>query len=61
MLAGVIAMLMMTQSDGWLIAAGCADRIEFWEGHFFFHSQDADQLRRAEAIVEALGCKKWKG
>lgn len=60
MLAGLITMLMMTQSDGWLVSEGCADRIEFWEGHFFFHSADAGQIRRANEIVDAFGCVRWK-
>jgi len=59
MLVGVAAMLMMTYSDGWLIADGCADRIEFWEGHFFFHSDDPQKLSLAGAIIDESSCKRW--
>ncbi len=59
-LVGVIALMMMTYSDGWLIADDGADRVEFWEGNFFFHSDDAAQLERAEAMIDAFGCKRWK-
>jgi hypothetical protein len=60
MLVGLVALLMITESDGWLISAGCVDRIEFWEGHFFFHSHDQEQLRRANEIVEEFDCIRWK-
>ena len=60
LLTGVIAMLMITQSDGWLIAGDCADRIEFWEGHFFFHSQVPAQIDRANNIVDEFGCERWQ-
>jgi hypothetical protein len=59
-LVGVIALVMMTYSDGWLISEGCADRIEFWEGHFFFHSHDPMQLERGGAIIDSFGCKRWQ-
>ncbi len=59
-LAGIVAMLMMTLSDGWLVSPGCADRIEFWEGNFFFHSDNSEQLRLANEIVDTLGCVRWK-
>jgi hypothetical protein len=59
-LVGVVTMLMMTNSDGWLISAGSVDRIEFWEGHFFFHSDDKTQLKRANDIVDEFGCSRWK-
>jgi hypothetical protein len=59
-LVGLIALVMMSYSDGWLISADCPDRIEFWEGRFFFHSSDARQLESANAIIDAFGCKRWK-
>ena len=59
LLTGVAAIVMMTGSDGWLISAGSADRIEFWEGNFFFHSADATQIERANAIVDAFACDRW--
>jgi hypothetical protein len=60
LLAGMVAMLMMTQSDGWLVAEDCADRIEFWEGNFLFYSADAGQIERANEIVETFGCVRWR-
>ncbi|MDB5497169.1 MAG: hypothetical protein JWP28_1200 [Phenylobacterium sp.] len=59
-LTGVVAMLMITGSDGWLISADSVDRIEFWEGHFFFHSASREQLKRANDIVDEFGCVRWK-
>lgn len=59
-LIGVVALLMMTYSDGWLIAAECADRVEFWEGHFFFHSDDPEKLKAANSIIDDFKCKRWK-
>jgi hypothetical protein len=60
MLVGLISMLMLSQSDGWLISTNSRDRIEFWEGNFFFHSEDKEQLRRAEAIIHEFDCVRWK-
>jgi hypothetical protein len=59
LLDGLVAMLMMTESDGWLISSECADRIEFWEGHFFFHSRDEGQIRRANEIIDEFRCLRW--
>jgi hypothetical protein len=59
-LVGLVTLLMMTESDGWLISADSVDRIEFWEGHFFFHSADSAQLERANAIVDEFGCTRWE-
>lgn len=58
-LTGVVAMLMITKSDGWLISEASADRVEFWEGHFFFHSADQEQLKRADEIIDQFGCIRW--
>ncbi len=57
---GLVTLLMMTLSDGWLVSTGSTDRVEFWEGNFFLHSADEEQLRRGHAIVKAYGCKRWK-
>jgi hypothetical protein len=59
-LTGVVTTLMITRSDGWLVSEGGTDRIEFWEGHFFFHSADRKQLDRANEIVNEFGCARWK-
>ena len=59
MLVGLVTLMMMTYSDGWLISPKSIDRIEFWEGNFFFHSDNPSQLARANDIVEEYGCKRW--
>jgi hypothetical protein len=51
-------MILMTSSDGWLIAEGSIDRIEFWEGNIFFHSKDAKQIERANALLDSFGCSR---
>jgi len=60
LLVGVVAMMMITGSDGWLISEGGVDRVEFWEGNFFFHSGDAGQIARANEIVDEFRCVRWK-
>jgi hypothetical protein len=57
-LIGLAALVMMTRSDGWLLSPDSADRIEFWEGNFFFYSQDRDQIIRAYTIVDQFGCSR---
>jgi hypothetical protein len=53
-LVGVASTLLLTSSDGWLIAEGCADRIEFWEGNIFFHASDKRRLSEAKTLLR--GC-----
>ncbi len=36
LIVGLVTLLMMTLSDGWLISTNTTDRVEFWEGNFFF-------------------------
>lgn len=60
MLVGLGSLIMITTSDGWLIATDCEDRIEFWEGHVLFHSKDKGQIRRAEQIMELYAGPRWK-
>lgn len=57
-LIGLAALVMMTRSDGWLLSPDSADRIEFWEGNFFFYSQNPDQIIRAYTIVDQFGCSR---
>jgi hypothetical protein len=59
LMLGLVSLLMMTDSDGWLISADSLDRIEFWEGNFFFHSKNKTQLKLANNIVDRYGCKRW--
>jgi hypothetical protein len=58
LLEGIASMILMTSSDGWLIAEGSIDRIEFWEGNIFFHSKDAKQIERANALLDSFGCSR---
>jgi hypothetical protein len=58
-LIGLMSLLMMNDWDGWLVADGCSDRIEFWEGYFFFHSSEPARLAEAEAIISHFGCPKF--
>jgi len=55
-LAGLASMMMITGSDGWLIAGGTSDRIEFWEGNLFLYAEAPARLREAEALLEAFQC-----
>ncbi|MCL6546033.1 MAG: hypothetical protein K6T61_12460 [Bryobacteraceae bacterium] len=55
MLFGLVSMLLTTRSDGWLIATGCADRIQFYEGRVFLHSQDRARIERANEIASEFG------
>ncbi len=57
-LIGLAGLVMMSQSDGWLLSPDSADRIEFWEGNFFFYSQNPDQIIRAYTIVDQFGCSR---
>jgi hypothetical protein len=58
LLVGVVATTMLTASDGWLISGSGSDRIEFWEGNLFFHSDNHRRLRGAEAILAAFDCPR---
>ncbi len=60
LLSGMIIIMMATESDGWLISEGSTDRIEFWEGHFFFHSADQEKLRQAREIIDEFRCRRWE-
>jgi hypothetical protein len=44
--------------DGWLIAEGSADRIEFWEGNLYFYSKDKSRLAEAEALMTEYDCPR---
>jgi len=58
LLEGISTMMLMTGSDGWLIANGSIDRVEFWEGNVFFYSKDAEQIKRASEIFDKFGCSR---
>jgi hypothetical protein len=51
LLVGIAAALLITGSDGWLVAPGVADRIEFWEGNIFFYSSDSHRIAEATNLL----------
>ncbi len=56
LLAPIISLMLDTASDGWLLADGSGDRIEFWEGNVFFHSNSPQRLDAARALLANYGC-----
>lgn len=59
LLVGLTILLVLSGSDGWLIAQGSQDRIEFWESHIFFHSTDEARMAEACDLLTTFGCKLW--
>ncbi len=55
-LIGLVSMLLIESSDGWLLAEGCTDRVEFWEGNVLFHSEDREKIGEADALLKSYGC-----
>jgi hypothetical protein len=55
-LIGLMSIVMVGGWDGWLVAEGSSDRIEFWEGNFFFHSNDSSRLADAKALMIEFDC-----
>jgi hypothetical protein len=53
LLVGIAAVLLITGSDGWLVAPGVTDRIEFWEGNIFFHSAGSRRIDEATKLLAA--------
>src|SRR5260221_1180808 len=60
LLVGLVSLILLEQSDGWLIAEGCEDRIEFWEGYVFFHSANRAKQVEARKLLKRYDCKIWK-
>lgn len=58
LLVGFMSLTMVNGWDGWLIADGSADRIEFWEGNLFFYSSERSRLADASALMEEFGCPR---
>jgi hypothetical protein len=58
LLSGLMSLVMTTKSDAWLIADGCIDRIEFWEGNLFFHSADPSRLALANDLLDQFECSR---
>jgi hypothetical protein len=51
-------MVMISGSDGYLLAGACSDRIEFWEGNLFFYSSRRERLSEAEALLKVFDCPR---
>ncbi|MDE5441714.1 hypothetical protein GWG65_09690 [Bradyrhizobium sp. CSA207] len=57
-LIGLMSMIMIEGWDGWLVAQGSTDRIEFWEGNIFFYSSEALRLSSANTLLDDFGCPR---
>jgi hypothetical protein len=57
-LVGLMSLMMIGGWDGWLVADGSADRIEFWEGNLFFHSSERSRLADAESLMDQFHCPR---
>jgi hypothetical protein len=58
-LIGLMSLIVIERADGWLIASGAQERIEFWEGNVFFHSENADKLDSARTLLKNFACELW--
>jgi hypothetical protein len=57
-LIGLMSLIMIDGWDGWLIAEGSSDRIEFWEGNIFFYSSEKSRLAVANSLMDEFGCSR---
>jgi hypothetical protein len=57
-LVGLMSLIMIGDWDGWLVAEGSSDRIEFWEGNLFFYSSDSSRLADAKALMIEFDCPR---
>jgi hypothetical protein len=55
-LIGLMSLIMIESWDGWLIADGSSDRIEFWEGNIFFYSDKRSRLTDASSLMKDFDC-----
>jgi len=58
LLAGFLCQLIVSGSDGWLVADGCNDRFEIWEGNVIFYSANSEKIAEAKDIFKAFNCGK---
>ena len=58
LLVGLTSMVMISGSDGYLLAGACSDRIECWEGNLFFYSSRRERLSEAEALLKVFDCPR---
>lgn len=57
-LIGLMSLMMINGWDGWLIANGNSDRIEFWEGNIFFYSNEKSRLADANSLMDQFHCSR---
>jgi hypothetical protein len=57
-LIGLMSLIMVNRWDGWLVADGSSDRIEFWEGNIFFYSSEGSRLTNANSLMDQFGCPR---
>lgn len=53
-----MALTMINGWDGWLVARGNTDRIEFWEGNIFFYSSEKSRLVAANLLMDEFNCPR---
>jgi hypothetical protein len=58
LLASLLSLVMMSEWDAWLIAKGCSDLIEFWEGNLFLYSDNEARLCEADALLTGFDCPR---
>ena len=58
LMVGLLAIILIGGWDGWLVAAGSADRIEFWEGNLFFYSDSKSRLAEADEVFTKFDCPR---
>lgn len=56
LLAGLLSLLILEKSDGWLIADQGVDRFEVWEGNVLFHSADRAKIEEARVLLRDFEC-----
>lgn len=57
-LIGFMSLIMIDGWDGWLVADGTSDRIEFWEGNVFFYSSEKLRLTAADSLMNQFECPR---
>ena len=53
-----MSLMMINGWDGWLVADGSSDRIEFWEGNIFFYSNEKSRLTIANSLMDQFDCPR---
>lgn len=58
LLVGLMSLVMIDGWDGWLVADGTTERIEFWEGNIFMHGNQPPRAAEAETLFAEFGCQR---